>query len=90
MVQLFSKLVTPKAQFPQHSGRILLSRYQRLRSLHAPAGSQIYKRDETARERHASSYTVVAIEHADAAVQAFASKWYPHGFALARRCWKQS
>ena len=55
----------------------ILSRYQRLRSLHAPAGSQIYKRDATARERHASSYTVVAIEHADAAVQAFASKWYP-------------
>ena len=62
----------------------ILSRYERLRSRHAPAGSQTFKRDATARERNASSYTLVAIEHADVAVQAFASNQYPPGFALAR------
>lgn len=76
-------LDTDSSEFPI-AREAILSRYQRLRSLHAPTGSQIYKRDATARERNASSYTVVAIEHADVAVQAFAATRYPPGFALAR------
>ena len=76
-------LETDSQEFPT-AKEAIVSRYERLRSKHAPAGSQTFKRDATARECNASSYTVVAVEHADAAVQAFASERYPPGFALAR------
>ena len=76
-------LETDSQEFPT-AKEAIVSRYERLRSKHAPAGSQTFKRDATARECNASSYTVVAVEHADAAVQAFASERYTPGFALAR------
>lgn len=62
----------------------ILGRYQRLRAQHLPAGDQTFKRNATARERTASSYTVVVVEHADIAMKAFDSRHYPSAFALAR------
>ncbi len=40
--------------------------------------------DVSARERTASSYTVVIVEHADIAMRAFGGGHYPPGFALGR------
>ena len=62
----------------------ILDRYRRLRAQHLPAGDQTRKRDASARERAASSYTVVIVEHADVAMRAFGGGHYPPGFALAR------
>ena len=61
-----------------------LNRYWRLRAQHLPAGRQTFKRNASARERTASSYTVVIVEHADIAMMAFGGGHYPPGFALAR------
>ena len=62
----------------------ILGRYWRLREQHLPAGEQTFKRDASARERNASSYTVVILEHADIAMGAFGGGHYPPAFALAR------
>ena len=63
---------------------VILGRYRRLRAQHLPAGDQTIRRDASARERNASSYTVVIVEHADIAMMAFDGGHYPPGFALAR------
>ena len=50
--------------------RVLLDRYAQLRSRHAPSGPQTLKRELTPRERVASSYTVIIVQHADIATTA--------------------
>ena len=64
--------------------RVLLDRYAQLRSRHAPSGPQTLKRELTPRERVASSYTVIIVQHADIATTAFESDHYAPGFALLR------
>ena len=76
-------LRTDSQDFPI-ARKAILDRYRRLRARHLPAGDQTFKRDASARERTASSYTVVIVEHADIAMRAFAGGHYPPGFALAR------
>ena len=76
-------LSTDSQEFPI-AREAILGRYERLRAQHLPAGEQTFKRDASARERTASSYTVVTVEHADIAMRAFGGGHYPPGFALAR------
>ena len=78
-----AELRTDSQDFPI-ARKAILDRYRRLRVRHLPAGAQTFKRDASARERTASSYTVVIVEHADTAMRAFGGGHYPPGFALAR------
>jgi len=51
-----AELSTDSLEFPI-AKEAILKRYWRLRAQHLPAGKQTFKRDASARERTASSYT---------------------------------
>ena len=77
------ELETNSQEFPI-AREAILRRYERLHTLHVPSGQLTYRRNPPQRERVASSYTLIAVEHADVAMRAFGDAVYSPGFTLAR------
>ena len=77
------ELETNSQEFPI-AKEAILRRYERLHRLHVPSGQLTFRGEPPQRERVASSYTLIAVEHADVAMRAFGDALYSPGFTLAR------
>ena len=76
-------LKTDSPEFPAVR-KAAFQRYQRLRDGHVPHGTLTRGPETSPRERAASQYTLVIVQHADVAARAFREGAYAPGFALAR------
>ena len=76
-------LETDSSDFPL-ARKGVLDRYNRLYAEHAPEGKLTPRREASQRERVASSYTAIVLNHTQTAAGAFNSGRYASGFALVR------